>query len=101
VSRPDEPRALLIYVALTFASSLLVTKDEPVHARRCQPGEQWLHALLFVLHPVVFIGFGVIWWSGRDLWVITAQLALTIALMVYQIVYWSLLWKPEPRIPAR
>jgi hypothetical protein len=101
VSRPDEPRALPIYVALTFASSLLVTKDEPVHARRCKPGEQWLHAVLFVLHPVVFVGFGVIWWSGRDLWVIAAQLALTIALMIYQIVYWSVWWKPEPRIPAR
>jgi hypothetical protein len=100
-SRPAEPRALPIYVALAFASSLLVTKDEPVHARECEPGEQWLHAVLFVLHPIVFVAFGAIWWSGRDLWVISAQLALTVALMVYQLVYWSLLWKPEPRIPAR
>lgn len=101
VSRPDEPWALPIYVVLAFASSLLITKDEPVHARRCEPGEQWLHALLFVLHPIVFVASGVIWWSGRDRWVILVQLALTVALMMYQIVYWSLLWKPEPRISAR
>ncbi len=101
VSRPEEPRALAIYVGLAFASSLLVTKDEPVHARHCAPGEQWLHALLFVLHPMVFVGFGVIWRSGQDLWVISAQLALTLALMIYQIVYWSLWWKPDPRLTAR
>jgi hypothetical protein len=98
--RPDEPYALHVYVALAFASSLLVTKDEPVHARHCEPGEHWLHAVLFVLHPIVFVAFGVFWWSG-DVWIITAQLGLTIALMIYQLVYWSLWWKPEPRIPAR
>lgn len=100
-SRPEEPRALPIYVALAFASSLLVTKDEPVHARRCEPGEQWLHAVLFVLHPIVFVAFGVIWWSGLDPWVIAGQLALTLALMSYQVVYWSLLWKPGQQKPAR
>jgi hypothetical protein len=99
-SRPEEPRALPIYVALAFASSLLVTKDEPVHARRCEPGEQWLHAVLFVLHPMVFVAFGVIWWWG-DRWVIAGQLALTLALMLYQVVYWSLLWKPGQQNPAR
>nr|AYM53876.1 hypothetical protein [Kofleria flava] len=100
VSRPDEPRALYVYVALAFASSLLVTKDEPVHARECDPGEQWLHAVLFVLHPIVFVAFGFLWWSG-DRWIIMAQLALTIGLMIYQLVYWSVWWKPRPRIPAR
>lgn len=100
VSRPGEPHALPIYVALALASSLLVTKDEPVHARRCEPGEHWLHAVLFVLHPIVFVAFGFLWWSGAR-WIVAAQLALTVALMIYQLVYWSIWWKPEPRIPAR
>lgn len=100
VSRPDEPRALAIYVALALGSSLLVTKDEPVHAGRCEPGEHWLHALLFVLHPIVFVASGVIWWAGER-WVIAVQLALAVALMTYQLVYWSLLWKPETRISVR
>lgn len=100
MSRPGEPRALPVYVALAFASSLLVTKDEPVHARQCEPGEQWLHAVLFVLHPIVFVAFGVLWWQG-DRWIIMAQLALTVGLMVYQLVYWSVWWKPRPHIPAR
>jgi len=92
-TRPGEPHALPVYVALAFASSLLVTKDEPVHARRCEPGEHWLHAVLFVLHPIVFVAAAALWWMGVR-WVVAAQLALTVGVMTYQLVYWSLLWKP-------
>jgi len=97
-TRPDQPNALAVYVAMAALSCLLVTKDEAVHAHRCQPGEHWLHALLFVLHPVVLGTVGLLWWSQRDLWLLPALLALTGGLLVYQIVYWSLLWRgPEPR----
>jgi hypothetical protein len=93
---PGDPAALPVYIGLAFTSSLLVTKDEPVHARCCAPGEHWLHAILFVLHPIVFLGFGALWWSGRDRWAIQLQLALTFALMAYQIIYWSVWWRPGP-----
>jgi len=97
-TRPDQPNALAVYVAMAALSCLLVTKDEAVHAHRCQPGEHWLHALLFVLHPVVLGTVGLLWWWQRDLWLLPALLALTGGLLVYQIVYWSLLWRgPEPR----
>jgi len=96
---PEQPHALPVYVALAAVSSLLVTKDEPVHARLCRPGEHWLHAVLFVLHPVVFLAFGILWWSGRAAWAIEVQLALTIAFGAYQLVYWSVWWKPD--LPPR
>jgi hypothetical protein len=91
VSRPpDAPGALAGYIALAFASCLIITKDEPVHARHCGPGEMWLHAVLFVLHPIVFLGFGVVWWTGAAPWILRAQLALTLGWATYQVVYWRL-----------
>lgn len=90
--------ALGVYVALAALSSLLVTKDEPVHARVCTAGEHWLHALLFVLHPVVFIAFGALWWwHPEELWVVHGQLALSFLLMTYQLVYWSGPWPSRDR----
>lgn len=90
---PSEPDALFGYVLLAALSCLFITKDEPVHARACGPGEQWLHAVLFVLHPLVFLGFGAIWWTGAAPWLIRGQLALTLAFAAYQFVYWNLWWK--------
>jgi hypothetical protein len=90
------PGTLAAYVALAAASCLFITKDEPVHARLCTPGEHWLHALLFVLHPLVFVGFGVLWWQGGHAGLIVAQLALTLVFLAYQVVYWNLFRRGEP-----
>ena len=87
------PHGLAVYVALAVFSCLFVTKDEPVHARVCSPGEMWLHSLLFLLHPIVLGAFGWIWWSGRGAWTIRLQLALTLAFGAYQLVYWRLRWQ--------
>jgi hypothetical protein len=81
--------ALGVYVALCAFSCMFITKDEFVHARLCEPFETWLHALLFVLHPVVFLAFGVIWYSGADEWAIKGALAATFGLLTYQVAYWS------------
>jgi hypothetical protein len=87
----NAPHALVVYVALCAFSCLLITKDEFVHARLCEPMETWLHAVLFVLHPIVFLGFGVIWQQGLGVWILRLELALTLALLVHQLVYWSVL----------
>jgi hypothetical protein len=93
--RPGEALALEVYVALAFGSCLLVTKDERVHARLCGAGEHWLHSVLFLLHPMVFASFGVIWWTRPELApaLLGAQLALTLAWMAWQLFYWSLAWR--------
>src|SRR5215510_9016243 len=65
------------YVALAIASTLFVTKDEPVHARLCTGGEQWLHAVLFALHPIALAAYAVLWRAGR-----TDLLAIQLALVV-------------------
>lgn len=92
----NKPNALGIYLALCAFSCLFITKDEFVHARLCAPLETWLHALLFVLHPVVFLAFGVIWYSGSHDWILRGALGSTLALLTYQFVYWN--WRPAAQL---
>lgn len=93
---PTTPYALYMYAGLACFSCLFITKDEFVHAKVCDPHEGWLHAVLFVLHPVVFFAFGAIWWSGAYSFVLRGELVLTLAFLTYQLVYWSLIWSPRP-----
>lgn len=50
-----------VYAAAAVVSCVLVTKDEWIHHRECTVGEQWVHALLFLLHPCVLIAGFVLW----------------------------------------
>jgi hypothetical protein len=87
--------AIGIYVGLCAFSCLFITKDEFVHSKLCEPLENWLHALLFVLHPIVFLGFGLIWFWDVDAWISRGALASTLALVVYQVVYWNVRFEPK------
>ena len=49
---PDTDSARWVYFGFSALSCLLITKDEWIHTRECRASENWLHALLFVLHPV-------------------------------------------------
>jgi hypothetical protein len=110
---PYSSFALKIYIGLAIFSCIFVTKDEFVHKECCPASEQWLHALLFLNHPVVLASGGLIWFAlGRAeapawlsglvpyaqmlhtfLWVQSGMITL---FFVYQLVYWNLLWKaPE------
>jgi 2-polyprenyl-6-hydroxyphenyl methylase/3-demethylubiquinone-9 3-methyltransferase len=72
------------YLALAVGSTLFVAKDEPIHAQLCSPGEHWLHALLFVLHPLVLASFYVLPHA-----VLVGQLVVTLAFLAYQVIYWN------------
>jgi 2-polyprenyl-6-hydroxyphenyl methylase/3-demethylubiquinone-9 3-methyltransferase len=61
---PPEPAHVRLYAALAAGSCLLITKDEWVHQRLCSGFEQWLHAVLFILHPVVLMATALLWLSG-------------------------------------
>jgi 2-polyprenyl-6-hydroxyphenyl methylase / 3-demethylubiquinone-9 3-methyltransferase len=82
------------YITLAIVSTLFVTKDEGVHTKHCGAGEQWLHAVLFALHPIVLASFGYLAWIGER-GILTGQLVVTIAFMAYQVVYWN--WPPKAR----
>jgi 2-polyprenyl-6-hydroxyphenyl methylase / 3-demethylubiquinone-9 3-methyltransferase len=70
-----------------------LTKDEAVHARLCTAGEQWLHAILFVLHPIVLAAFALLWRAGHTD-ILAVQLALVAGFGIYQVVYWNVIRRP-------
>ena len=57
---PSLPR-LQLFGCLAVVSCLLITKDEFLHQRHCSGGEHWLHAVLFLLHPVVLLATAWLW----------------------------------------
>ena len=42
-----------------------MTKDVFIHAKECVAAEQWLHSLLFILHPFLLLS-GAIFWFISD-----------------------------------
>jgi hypothetical protein len=92
---------LRVYFVLAVASCLLITKDEAVHAERCGAGESWLHAVLFILHPLALISAALAWRSPEGSFLKAAlrfQSGLAALFFGYQAVYWNVLCR-EP-IPA-
>jgi hypothetical protein len=83
-----------LFVALAIFSCLFVTKDEWIHARHCAPAEHWLHALLFILHPMLFAALFLLWRAGETGW-IAGQAALTALFLAWQTLYWNGPWAPR------
>ena len=109
---PFSKIALSIYCLLAAISCLLVTKDEFVHKEHCPASEQWLHALLFTLHPISLAMAGFMWpivqgievapWIER--WIapqeiarlfLQIQMGVMLLFCTYQIVYWNFVRSPE------
>ncbi|MBC7661088.1 MAG: hypothetical protein H7249_15425 [Chitinophagaceae bacterium] len=81
--------AVIVFIILAFASSLLITKDEWIHAEACSPIEQWCHSLLFILHGALLVIIGVVWVLDPTIWELKA-LPLGVFLWgVYQHLYWN------------
>lgn len=104
---PFSASTLRIYAGLSLFSCALISKDEWIHARLCRPGELWLHSVLFILHPLVLIGAGLLWsLSAEELNPATAKRILQLeafllaAYLLYQSVYWNFIWKQPQNVPA-
>jgi len=92
VLSPGE-RELAVFAAAAAFSCLFITKDEIVHAKVCGPGEHWLHAALFVLHPIALGLAAWLWARGGHRMLLVGQTALTSAFGLYQTVYWNRPWQ--------
>jgi hypothetical protein len=109
---PYSSFSLKIYIALAIFSCVFVTKDEFVHKECCPASEQWLHALLFLNHPVVLTAAGLIWpvISGGvfPLWLsglasyagvlhtfLVMQIGAISLFFIYQWIYWNVIWKDK------
>jgi len=87
-----------LYIGLSIFSCVFVTKDEFVHQKLCSWQENWLHAVLFMLHPVLFICAYFLWtsknYSGYPLGLefsgfMFLQIIILTSFMLYQIIYWN------------
>ncbi len=76
-----------IYYAMVIFSCVFITKDEWVHRKFCSGTEMWLHALLFIVHPLLLFSAVFIWQDHQELILMIA--AGVVIFMVYQIVYWN------------
>jgi hypothetical protein len=108
LAQPPNQFSLNVYAALSVFSCLFVTKDEWVHRQACTPAEHWLHALLFLSHPLALLGAGLLWPAahGKSLPLIRAegferavllgQTLLTAGCGLYQLIYWNFAWPSRP-----
>ncbi len=83
------------FIALAVFSSIFITKDEWQHHEHCPAAEQWLHALLFVLHPVL-LWFMFTMWQGGDSALPLVALVASCGMLLHQLVYWNV-WEPRAR----
>ncbi len=83
-----------IFGVSAVISCLSVTKDEAVHARECQPLEQWLHACLFLLHATVLVSAYFTWLQvGNRSWYLGVGALGALASGGLQILLWNTLWR--------
>jgi hypothetical protein len=96
---------LAIYLGLVGFSCLFITKDEFVHHENSNAPEQWLHSVLFILHPIVLLSMLFTWVAPESISFITikdqqvfqtffeGQFYIILLFLSYQIIYWSIPWK--------
>ena len=83
------PIHIQIFLGMSIFTCLFVTKDEFVHHEHCSGGEQWVHAVLFILHPASLITAYRFWVTGEYRFVILVQTAAMGLFMLWQIFYWQ------------
>lgn len=93
---PYSKQALMVYLILSVLSCLMVTKDEFVHKHHCLASEHWVHALLFVLHPITLASVGWIWYTLPTYsFFLVLQSIILVIFMSYQIIYWNFLARDQ------
>ncbi len=107
---PYTEEKISLYACLALFSCIFVTKDEFIHKHHCPASEQWLHALLFINHPILLTLAGCLWplihQKNSFAWLdamlahsdmirifIMAQCAFITSFFLYQTIYWNILWK--------
>lgn len=82
------------YIGFGILSCVLVTKDEFVHTEHCEGSENWLHALLFILHPITLVAGALLWKNGDFNFLLMQTLAVGL-FFVYQVIYWNFIYDQQ------
>lgn len=94
---PYTPQRLTIYIVMSIFSCLFITKDEFIHKTECGAVESWIHSVLFILHPIIFLCGGFLWIDYPGNSFITMFPYVLITFFTYQILKWSFLWRPQEK----
>ncbi len=86
---------ILIYSGLSCLSCIFVTMDEFVHTGLCSKGENWLHALLFILHPICLYSVYRFWINAEFQKPLLIQTLVIFSFMTYQFVFWNFFKKEK------
>lgn len=87
--------SILGFIILSFVSTIFITKDEFIHAKECDGAENWLHSMLFIIHPLSLIALYYAWQKGFEN-IILIQSLIIFAFGLYQLIYWNFvrkIWK--------
>lgn len=88
---------LVVFIILAAFSCLIITKDEFIHSRECEAIENWIHSMLFILHPIIFATSALIWKYHPEDHFLTFQAIAVGVFMIYQVIRWSFSWKERSR----
>ncbi len=80
---------LVVYSVLSVFSCFLITKDEFIHKELSSASENWLHSVLFMLHPVTLFSAGSLWAENLEKFYFAGAALSVLVFMLYQILYWS------------
>jgi hypothetical protein len=86
------PGDLVTYTILSSFSCLFITKDEFIHSNVCPAREQWLHSLLFLLHPICFLSAFLLKEEDQTGF-LKIQTLIVLIFMFYQALRWSFSWR--------
>lgn len=78
-----------VMAGLALFSCLLITKDEFIHTGICTAGENWVHSILFLLHPICFWAAALVWQTQPGSGLLFWQVIIVSAFLIYQISYWG------------
>ncbi len=107
---------LTVSIVAAAFSCLFVIKNKFAHTDVSAPAEHVNYALMFVLYPLVFAALALLWPfyhapAGAIVWLeqfrglesaLPIQSSILTLYMIYQAVYWNLIWKaPVTEFKAR
>jgi hypothetical protein len=112
---PFDQTALMVYIGFSLFSCVMITKDEFIHKEHCPGSENWLHAVLFILHPITLAVAGLIWPISQGIettpwlqqWLnqpqalslfLTVQTVAISIFFLYQLIFWNFIWNNKPVI---
>lgn len=104
---PMTKLSIILYFSLSVLSCFIIVKDESIHLKYCGKYEQYLHALLFILHPILLIilffswsSFTKSYFSDMDYFnspllknIIYFQFISATLFLSYQILFWNFFFK--------